>query len=252
MRIVPQQHPTMPWRLSQQPTWKSPPTAPYTVKMKIHHLFVRPHAWTSRLSPIYCDNDSNQINIIVSFDLRGESLSPGSFVEMWPREVIKAGPTLMPGDFKMIRAWNKSLGVLSAFGWMPDWSGQGEKTIQALRDKGLVLGLSEGGDDPSKLHLPNSCRCYSWLIKVETPRPGTCLTQRYDLEWQDITILGGVGEDSGKPGGPLHAAPRGWLCGEGHPCEEGCVSEHAGQRRFMWVSMFVHTPSHASFPICLP
>lgn len=76
-------------------------------------------------------------------------------------------------------------------------------------------------------------------------------TQRYDPKWQDIIILGGVGGDSGKLGCPHHAAPRSWLCREGHPCEEGCASEHAGQEGFMWVSTSVHTQGHASFSTCL-
>ena len=106
------------------------------------------------------------------------------------------------------------------------------------------------GGDPSGPHLPHSCRCCSWP-GMQTPGPGTHLMQRYDPEWQDIIILGGVGGDSGKLGCPHRAAPRSWLCGEGHPCEEGCASEHAGQGGFMRVSTSVHTPGHASFPTCL-
>lgn len=46
---------------------------------------------------------------LLSFGLKGESLSPGSFVETWPREVMKTGPTLMPGDFKMTEKFGGAL-----------------------------------------------------------------------------------------------------------------------------------------------
>lgn len=56
---------------------------------------------------------------LLSFGLRGESLSPGSCVEKWPCEVVKAGPTLVPGDFKMMESCQKGGlvgGGLSALG----------------------------------------------------------------------------------------------------------------------------------------
>lgn len=116
---------------------------------------------------------------LLSFGLKGESLSPGSFVETWPREVMKTGPTLMPGDFKMTEKFGGALCI-----WLnARLARAGRENHPGSEGQGACVGSLRGGSDPSKPQfLPNSCRCYSWLIKVETPRPGTCPTQRYDLK----------------------------------------------------------------------